>query len=92
MKDYYDLWLLAGDSSLQNETVRMAICRTFARRGTALPKDIPDGLTQSFANDDQKIMQWRAFLRKNRLAVQDCTFAEVVEKIRRYFSDMGIIQ
>ena len=91
MKDYYDLWLLASDSSLQNETVKMAIRRTFARRGTALPKDIPDGLTQSFANDNQKIMQWRAFLRKNRLAVQDCTFAEVVEKIRRYFSDMGII-
>ena len=42
-------------------------------------------------NDNQKIMQWMAFLRKNRLAVRDSTFAEVVERIRRYFSDMDLI-
>ena len=46
---------------------------------------------KNIANDNHKITQWRAFLRKNRLAVQDPTFAEVVERIRRYFSDMDII-
>ena len=48
-------------------TLRDAIRATFDRRGTELRAEAPFGLTDSFAQDDQKQTQWQAFIRKNRL-------------------------
>jgi hypothetical protein len=45
-----------------------AIAATFARRGTVLPKELPIGLSDEFANDLSRQVLWSAFLRKNELA------------------------
>jgi len=91
MKDYYDVWVLINDSSIEKDLVKKAIRRTFARRKTSLPAKLPDGLTRFFAEDSQKIAQWKAFLNKNRLSTYDCTFTEIVEMISRYFMSLELM-
>lgn len=63
MKDYYDLWLLMGAFAIAPERLRRAIVATFARRNTAVPALVPDGLGHAFAADPGKQRQWRAFAR-----------------------------
>lgn len=67
MKDFFDLWVLLRDPALQGTEVRQAIEATFTRRQTALPDTLPVGLSDTFANDGAKQLQWRAFLRRNHL-------------------------
>ena len=67
MKYYFDLWVLARHSDFEGEVLREAIGATLSRRGTDIPKDVPFGLTQAFATDSQKQLQWQGFLRKNRI-------------------------
>ena len=67
MKDYFDLWILSRHSEFDGDTLQQAIRATFDRRGTELRAEAPFGLTDSFAQDEQKQMQWQAFVRKNKL-------------------------
>lgn len=67
MKDYFDLWILAKHTDFDGDTLRQAVQATFHRRKTALTGEAPFGLTDAFSQDTQKLAQWQAFLRKNRL-------------------------
>ena len=77
MKDYYDLWTAARLGVVTPEGLGEALRHTFARRGTALPAEPPEGLTASFAEDTTKQAQWAGFVRKSRLEAP--SLAEVVE-------------
>ena len=63
MKDYYDVWMLTSAFELDPERLRRAILATFARRSTAIPAEVPDGLSDAFATDPGKQRQWDAFAR-----------------------------
>jgi predicted nucleotidyltransferase component of viral defense system len=63
MKDYYDVWMLMNTFEIEPDRLRRAIAATFARRGTAIPSVIPDGLSEAFAADLAKQRQWDAFAR-----------------------------
>ena len=63
MKDYYDVWMLTGAFEIEPERLRRAIAATFARRGTAISVEVPDGLIDAFATDPGKQRQWDAFAR-----------------------------
>lgn len=65
MKDYFDLWVLAHHSDFKGDILLKAIQETFTRRQTKIPNEPPFGLTEAFAQDAQKQIQWSAFLRKN---------------------------
>ena len=67
MKDYFDLWVLARHTDFVGDILRQAVQATFERRKTVLTGQPPFGLTDAFAQDAQKQMQWQAFLKKNRL-------------------------
>ena len=67
MKDYFDLWVLAHHSDFEGDILFKSIQATFTRRQTGLPNEKPFGLTEAFAQDAQKQIQWSAFLRKNSL-------------------------
>lgn len=82
MKDYFDLWVLAKHSEFDGEVLRQAIGATLSRRGTDLPTDVPFGLTDAYATDPQKQMQWQGFLKKNRLEV--LAFDQLVADLRRF--------
>lgn len=57
-----------------------AIRATFARRGTALPHELPVALTPSFAEDATKKIQWLAFTKKSGTR-EAGSLAEVVARI-----------
>lgn len=62
MKDFYDIWFLAKTFAFDDERLARAIAATFKRRQTDIPADIPDCLTDGFAQDNQKRKQWDAFV------------------------------
>jgi hypothetical protein len=80
MKDFFDLWVLLRDDTLDNGELERAIKATFDRRQTALPATTPSGLSQDFADDTAKQLQWRAFLKRNRLEALE--LAEVLKYLR----------
>ena len=63
MKDYYDIWMLSRSYAFDGERLSRALAATFERRGTAVPEEVPDALTQAFATDATKQRQWGAFMR-----------------------------
>lgn len=63
MKDYYDLWIISETFDIDHSRLAQAISATFARRGTMIPEDIPDGLSPEFADDPAKRQQWESFKR-----------------------------
>ena len=67
VKDYCDLSVLLEREDLDPAILAKAIAATFTRRGTALPAELPIGLTDEFANDASRQALWTAFLRKNEL-------------------------
>jgi len=67
MKDYFDLLTLVNEDAMDAVQLAKAIDATFARRETPLPASLPIGLSIGFSNDNSKQVQWRAFLRKNKL-------------------------
>lgn len=80
MKDFFDLWVLLRDTSLNDAGLQRAIEATFACRQTSMPVTLPIGLSEAFAEDATKQVQWKAFLRKNKLDAMD--LAEVVRYVR----------
>lgn len=82
MKDYFDLWVLAQHSDFDGAVLRQAIGATLSRRGTDIPKGVPFGLTDAFATDPQKQMQWQGFLKKNRLEALSLNL--VVADLRKF--------
>lgn len=74
MKDFYDLWILAGRFPFDGGSLVAAIRATFARRSTELSQKAPIAITAVFAEDPNKRRQWQAFLNRNRLDVDDIVF------------------
>lgn len=67
MKDFYDVWYLATTFAFDGDRLAAAIRATCARRETPLPSERPVALTQEFADEVGKVVQWQAFVRKVRV-------------------------
>lgn len=83
-KDYYDLYSLSRALSFDGPTLTEAIRRTFARRATAIPAGIPEGLDDSFAGHPLHSGRWRAFVTKSQLEVAGVELPAVVLDIRAF--------
>ena len=79
MKDYFDLYALAREGAIDPAILADAIAATFVRRVTEVPKEMPAGLMDSFANEPTAQAQWKAFLARNRLEAP--SLAEVIAEI-----------
>lgn len=62
MKDFYDIWILSRSFTFEDQRLAQAIAATFARRGTAVPAELPDAFTPAFSSDEQKQQQWQTFV------------------------------
>ena len=89
MKDYFDLWVLLDDTTLDPSEMRRAIEATFERRKMPMPTTVPVGFTDAFARDVTKQTQWKAFLKKNQL--DPIVLDDVMNKLRVRFHDVGVI-
>lgn len=87
MKDYFDLWVLMTEGTLDPAELRRAMAATFERRKFSLPSSPPMGLSDSFSNDATKQSQWAAFLKKNRLEAMG--LPSVVHRLREEFQKCG---
>jgi predicted nucleotidyltransferase component of viral defense system len=84
MKDFYDLWTLAQHFEFSGHVLSSAIRATFERRKTTLPEQTPLALTSEFTGDRQKLMQWRAFLRKGKLEIEGTELSTIAENLRTF--------
>ena len=69
MKDYFDLWFILRDATLEQEILSRAVNATLDRRGTKLPLGVPLGLSDQFSTDGAKTVLWDAFVNRNKLQV-----------------------
>lgn len=60
MKDFYDIWYIIMQVSIEGEILQNAIKNTFTNRETVIPIDLPVGLSENFAQE--KHVDWGAFL------------------------------
>lgn len=67
LKDFYDIWAIAGLFAFDGVVLSRAIQTTFDRRQTPLPVEMPVALTPAFANEKQA--QWTAFLRRTEISM-----------------------
>jgi len=67
MKDFYDLYWLCQHFDFKGNVLQSAIHATFKRRDTEIPKQTPLAFTHAFYSREDKMTQWSAFLRKNKL-------------------------
>ena len=84
MKDFYDILVIMQKFPLEGQVLSTAIEATFARRQTPLPTEAPLALAKVFANDAAKQTQWKAFLRKNALPVDDLAFPEIITALHDF--------
>ena len=66
-KDFYDIWFLSLNLQFSGKSLQKAIEATFDERKTELSGQSPNALTPNFTVNPTKQVQWKAFLRKNRL-------------------------
>lgn len=71
IKDLFDLWVLLHDTTMDDAELQRAIEATFTRRETAVPGPQPIRWSDAFTEDATNQVQWRAFLKKNRLDAMD---------------------
>jgi hypothetical protein len=70
MKDYFDLWVILRDTPLDQKILSKAVVATLTNRRTKMPNGFPVGLSEQFWEDNQKIIQWSAFVNRNNLTAQ----------------------
>lgn len=89
MKDYQDIWILMRGFEFDGELLKRAVAATFARHKTALPTDVPPGLSDEFGADRQKQTQWAAFLRRTHVKMPgDADFKTVVGQVHEFLLPM----
>lgn len=81
LKDFYDLWMLAGGLSFDGQTLADALSATFRARGTELPVEAPVALTGAFVEQSATAAMWRAY--RTRLAASGIVApADLAELVR----------
>lgn len=71
MKDFYDLHWLQSHLDFNGKILTEAITNTFTRRSTPIPEKAPTAFTSEFSSDEQKLLQWTAFIRKGKLPAME---------------------
>ena len=83
LKDFYDLYLLCRQFSFDEKILADAIHNTFITRGTDVVVN-PIAFSDEFAANSDKIAQWRAFIKKNRIIGAPENLKVVIESIRNF--------
>jgi len=85
MKDFHDVWALAGAFGFDGAALRDAIVQTFARRRTPWTDEIPRPLTPAFYENAGLRSRWAAYTRSSDLlAAPPAQFEAIGEVISRF--------
>lgn len=85
IKDFYDIWITTRTFRLDLGSVVEAVRGTLQCRETAVPAEMPVGLTEAFAKIQLERGLWSAFLRRTPSALGPPTFPELQAELRRFF-------
>ncbi len=89
MKDFYDIWILSRSFAFDDDRLTRAIAATFARRGTAIPTEVPDALSPAFAADERKQRQWQAFIED--MAPTPGNLADVIQDLAAFLMPRAVL-
>jgi len=89
LKDFFDLWAIAGTFAFDGEILGAAIEATFVQRATALPTDTPPALTAEFSNDTEKRRLWRACLGRAGVTTAPDDLADVVLALDAFLTPLS---
>jgi hypothetical protein len=81
MKDFYDIWMLSRLFDFKGATLAEAVKKTFENRKTPITA-APAVFQRSFAEDEDKQVQWTGFIKKAKLDNSPGAFGEVVAAVR----------
>lgn len=84
MKDFYDIWIISKQFAFEGSTLPRAIRATFERRRTQIPKGIPAALSDEFVTNQEKVTQWKAFLKRTQLADQGVELSLVINELKSF--------
>ena len=79
IKDFYDIWVMIQMSQFDLPTLAEAVGGTLRRRQTAVPTEMPVGLTETFAKVVKERGLWSGFLRRNPPTLPPPSFADLQE-------------
>jgi hypothetical protein len=83
MKDFFDIWLLAGQFDFSGTELARAIDKTFQNRGTQIDPD-PVALTTAFTTAETTQKQWTAFVKRAKLEHAPAILDEIREPLRKF--------
>lgn len=84
MKDFYDIYFLSDRQSFEGEQLQRAIRKTFERRETQIPQEIPTALTERFYKDEDKNQMWKVFIEKISDEEIPRELEEVVKRLKKF--------
>ena len=79
MKDFYDVYILLKNNTIDNNSLQEAIDKTFRQRNTVFVEN-HELFTNSFCENKNRQMMWKAFLRKIRIS-EELDFSNVMNAI-----------
>lgn len=85
IKDFNDIWVTTRTFPLHMANVVAAIGGTLQRRQTAVPTEMPVGLTDAFAKIQEERGLWSGFLRRTPPALQPPPFPKLQAELRQFF-------
>lgn len=80
MKDFYDVYTILKTGGYNASILKAAVTNTFVKRGTKQTKNHVL-FTEKFFTDKDRLIQWKAFLRKLKLD-ENLAFSEVMKYIK----------
>lgn len=84
IKDFFDIHYLAMHFAFEGAALAEAIRRTFDRRKTPLPQDVPVGLTEEYWKQAGRDAQLRAFVRRARVEVASQKTSGIAPTLRKF--------
>lgn len=64
MKDYFDLCAVSRNLAFDGMVLKEAVRATFHKRRTPFPDGVPDGLSESFADEPANSLRWKTFINR----------------------------
>lgn len=78
MKDFHDVWALAGAFAFDGTALKHAVAACFERRGTPLTDERPRVLTPAFYEMPEHATRWRSYLAAGAVLVPPLAQFEVI--------------
>ncbi|MBM3548875.1 MAG: nucleotidyl transferase AbiEii/AbiGii toxin family protein [Alphaproteobacteria bacterium] len=85
IKDFHDIWVTTRTFPFELVSIVAAVAGTLQRRTTAIPTEMPIGLTDAFAVIAEERGLWTGFLRRTPPAMEPPSFPQLQDELRRFF-------